>query len=419
MDDIATGVSTGLYQAIFRNIRYTLDPGTRSVEAWHIVSGHSDGVTDLTWEHISGPVPTGYTGLDATMDNTQYQWYVTCSSTVSSHVSNLTWRNCIMASPFGGIIKIAAAQSVLIENVSCFNSFDRAITNSLYWLTKDATNNAPTQGAVIRNVFRTNSLGSGATQPPYDVLLDSTCKNILLENIVTGYSPAVTFINAGSAAGVVIIQPGGGGASSVPVISGQAADTVVIGQGAVTVGGVAAQPSPAPAINGLQAWSSDIATTGTSGNIAIGGTLYLTMFTLWSPATLTKIWWVNTVAAITPTAGQSQVGIYSATGTLVASATAAATATAMTGTNGISVSLSSAYAAPAGTYWVGMVFQAATEPTIMRGPTNNGNYLNLNTSGATLRSCVNGTGITTALPSPITPSANTTSGAIAYWAGVS
>ena len=50
---------------------------------------------------------------------------------------------------------------MLIENVSCFNSFDRAITNSLFWLTKDAANNGPIQGAVIRNCFRTNALGSG------------------------------------------------------------------------------------------------------------------------------------------------------------------------------------------------------------------------------------------------------------------
>ena len=125
-----TGHSTGLYQAIFRNIRYTLDAGTRSVEAWHIVSNHSDGFTDLTWEHISGPVPTGYTGNDATLDNTQYQWWVTSALNTSSHVSNLTWRNCIMSNPFGGIIKVAAAQSVLIENVSSYNTFDRSMSNS-------------------------------------------------------------------------------------------------------------------------------------------------------------------------------------------------------------------------------------------------------------------------------------------------
>ena len=161
-DDTATGHSTGLYQAIFRNIRYTLDAGTRSVEAWHLVSGHSDGFTDLTWEHISGPVPSGYTGNDASLDNTQYQWYVTCTGATANHMSNLTWRDCIMSNAFGGIVKAAAQQNLLIEKVSSYNTFDRAITNSSFWLTKDPANNGPVQGAVIRNCFRTNALGSGS-----------------------------------------------------------------------------------------------------------------------------------------------------------------------------------------------------------------------------------------------------------------
>ena len=178
--------------------------------------------------------------------------------------------------------------------------------------------------------------------------------------------------------------------------------------------------APGPAINGLIAWSQDMASCGnTTSRLATGGTLYLIMITLWTPATLSKIWWINIAAAVTPTSGQSQVGLYNSSGTLVASATAAATATAMVGSNAISVSLSAPYAAAAGNYWVGMVFQAGTEPGVLCSGTFNGNLVNLNLSGATLRYCVNGTGITTALPTPITTSSNTTSGSLPVWVGVS
>lgn len=236
MDDTVTGHTTGLYQAVFRDIRYTLDPGTRSIEAWHIVNGHGDGVTDLTWEHISGPVPTGYTGNDSTMDNTQYQWLVTNTGSSGAHVTNIAWRNCIMSSAFGGIIKAGGAQGVLIENVSAYNTYDRAISNSLYYLHADPTGGSPVEGAVIRNCTRTTGLGNGSTQPPYDILLDSTGKNVLIENYVVGYSTSVAYIDVAGAAGVVVLQPGGGGASSSPVISNQAADTIVISQGDITIG---------------------------------------------------------------------------------------------------------------------------------------------------------------------------------------
>ena len=40
-------------------------------------------------------------------------------------------------------------------------------------------------------------------------------------------------------------------------------------------------------------------------------------------------------------------------------------------------------------------------------------------TAATFRVCLNGTGITTALPGTITPASNTQTNAICYWVGVS
>ena len=381
-DDTVTGASTGLYQAIFRNIRYILDPGTRSVEAWHIISGHSDNVTDLTWEHVSGPVPSGYTGNDATMDNTQYQWYVTCTGATGNHASNLTWRNCVMSNPFGGIIKAAATQGITIEGVSAYNTFDRAMTNSLYWLTKDPANNGPVEGAVIRNCVRTTALGSGSTQPPYDVLLDSSAKNILIENMVTGYSPAVTFINAGGASGVVIIQPGGGGSASVPVVSGQAGDTIVIGQGTVAVGTGTTLPAnaPDPATHGLKAWAYDPVTS--SGGIAgTAGNIYLTQITIRQAVTVTKIWWNQTATGSGGTAAQNYVGLYNSAGTLLASA-------GTDGNVGSSGNLSATIASQSltsGIYYVAFLYNATGMPAIARSAAGSSTLGDINIGSAAPR----------------------------------
>ena len=417
MDDVSTGGSTGLYQGVFRNIRYILDPGTRSVEAWHIVANHSDAVTDLTWENISGPVPTGYTGNDATMDNTQYQWYVTCAAGTSSHVSNLTWRNCIMSNPFGGIIKVAAAQSVLIENVSSYNTFDRSMSNSLYQLTKDPTGNGPVQGAVIRNCFRTNALGSGSPPPPYDVLLDSTCKNVLLENIVTGYSPAVTFINVGSAAGVVIIQPGGGGASSVPVISNQAADTVVIGQGQVTVGGASQTNQPwLPSDSGYLAWNFDPAQQQ-GGTILVTSNVYLARVNIRQAISVSNVLAYITTPGSGLTASQNFAGLYNSAGTLIATTADQSSGFASGGLRTMALT-GGPYALAAGTFvWVAIVSNGTTPPTMLRGGATSASGLELGLTVSTARWATNGTA-TTALPGTLTPASNVNSG-ITFWAGLS
>lgn len=412
-DDGVTGHSTGLYQTIFSHIRYSLDPGVRTIEAWHCVTVASDSSTDVQFEHIEGPVPSGYIGADATMDNTQYQIYFACSSLVTGeHLANVAMRNCVFASAFGGNIKIAGTQGVLIENCTSFNTYDRAMTNSLYYLTKDPSNNNPVQGAVIRNCVRTTALGSGSTQPPYDVLLDSTCKNILIENIVTGYSPAVSFINVGGASGVVVIQPGGGGASSVPVISGQAGDTVVIGQGAVQFGTGTSLPVNAPdaLTHGIKAWSYDpvISNGGIAGT---AGNVYLTQVPVRQAVTVTKIWWNQTAAGSGATASQNYVGLYDSAGTRLAFTGIDSSATA---SGNLSATISSTPLAP-GIYYVAFLYNCSSMPAIARATVGSSTFATINAAGAPVRFGSAGT-TQTSLPSPATIASAFLQ---TYWAGLS
>lgn len=186
--------------------------------------------------------------------------------------------------------------------------------------------------------------------------------------------------------------------------------------GALTVGGTAvtAPSIPQPADHGLIAWSAD-PNLASATSLATNGTLYLASVWLRSTATVSKLWWIHTAAGVTATAGQNWAGLYSSAGVLLGSVGVDALAT----TNGVqAATLSAPPAVAAGRYWVALLFNAGTAPTLARTAGASASANNMNLSGATLRYATNGTSLT-ALPSPITPSSNSTTGALALVVAVS
>ena len=172
-----------------------------------------------------------------------------------------------------------------------------------------------------------------------------------------------------------------------------------------TVGGLTvADPNiPLPGDHGLIAWTGDPSImSGTQ--LLTAGTLYLSAVRLRRTATVTKLWWIQSTAGTTPTAGQSFAGLYKADGTLLSSASADAL---ITGSNGEKFATLDAAQTnlPAGMYWGGLLINADTPPTVGRTSGVLQSTNNLNLSGASLRFATNGTG-RTALPNPLTPASN-------------
>lgn len=187
--------------------------------------------------------------------------------------------------------------------------------------------------------------------------------------------------------------------------------------GTLSVAGapVGSPATPQPSDHGLIAWTGDPASSTTSGSVGVNGTLYLARVFIRAAATVSKIWWINSAAGATATAGQNWVGLIKSDGTVLSTGSIDSVAV----TNGPqSGTLAIAQPVSAGAYWAALLINATTPPTIARaaGLSSAGNNVNL--TAVNYRYAVNGTGLT-AIPASITPSSNTLTGAFALWMGVS
>lgn len=164
-----------------------------------------------------------------------------------------------------------------------------------------------------------------------------------------------------------------------------------------------------PQDHGYETWSGN-PFYGNSGSAITNGTIYLQRLMVRRTFTPTRLSLSVTSAAVTPTAGQSEVGIYSQTGTRLA---ATNVDVALTGTGTVDVTVAPGQLT-AGTFvWAAIVGNAATPAQILRFS----GFASSPSAGlitSQLRSCVNGTGATS-LPAALTLASNTTTNNITYW----
>lgn len=162
--------------------------------------------------------------------------------------------------------------------------------------------------------------------------------------------------------------------------------------------------------HGLIAWSYDAALAAISSSVPVGGALYLVGVQARLPFTTAKAY-LDFATTTTPggvTAGANWIGLYDSTGTLRASAALDTFLTSFSA--GLqTISWSAAYTGTPGQYWVGLVMNCTTYPTIYRaGSPPGGSSINAGiTTAANYRACMNGTGVTTL--ANITPSSNSLS----------
>ncbi|MFD9632830.1 hypothetical protein [Streptomyces violascens] len=171
-----------------------------------------------------------------------------------------------------------------------------------------------------------------------------------------------------------------------------------------------------PTDQGLAEWNYDPAAANATGTTLTNGSVFLQRIQVRAPMKITNVWVHLTNAAVTPTASQSAVGLYSAAGTLLSGS--GDTGSTLSGTPGaVSLALSSPQNVGAGFYWVALLGNASTAAKLTASVNGAANG-NVGLSAAGFRFCVNGTS-QTSLPASITPSSNTATGAQTFWVGVS
>lgn len=185
----------------------------------------------------------------------------------------------------------------------------------------------------------------------------------------------------------------------------------------------------APSAAGLLAWDFPYIQATTNGSAAAtAGSLYIARVPLAAGTKITNLWFKIGVAASGATTGQNFGGLYSPAGALLAS-TADLTTVIGTNTGAIQAALTSAYTTTAaGNYYVGFFFNAGTtlptlscyvgQGTVTTSAQLAGSATTFGNTAANFPFAINTTGNTTALPTSLTLSSNTATGAYVYWVGV-
>jgi hypothetical protein len=166
----------------------------------------------------------------------------------------------------------------------------------------------------------------------------------------------------------------------------------------------------------LIAWSFDPALAH-NASLLTNGTVYLSGIQIRRTVIIRNLlWWITTSGA-TPTSAQNFVGLYDSGGTRLTTVNVDAS---VAGADLITTALATAITVNPGAYWVGMVFNAATAPSVARATGQSGatTAANAGLPTARLRFCTNATS-QTSLPSTITLASNSALNFAGPWVAVS
>lgn len=193
-------------------------------------------------------------------------------------------------------------------------------------------------------------------------------------------------------------------------------DSLVVG-GSLTVSGVAvsAPPVTQPTDLGYQSWSYDPIGCR-AGQVLTAGVLYLARVQIRQAVSLSTIYLGMTTPGSTLTAGQNFVGLYNSTGTLVGSSADQSSSWTTGGVEKV-IALSSSAAVTPGFYWVGILANGTTPPTLAVGTQLISNLGGAAAGASARRFGAFGTA-QTALPTSFTPSSVTALTNQTYWVAV-
>jgi hypothetical protein len=215
-----------------------------------------------------------------------------------------------------------------------------------------------------------------------------------------------------AAQGIFVTATDGGTTGRLLTLRNGGANLVTVPAAGTLHSSVGALGAFQPVNHGVAAWAFD-PTLSFNSSLLTNGTVYLTKVHISEAVAAVSLYGWVTAVGVTPTAGQNEVGLYNSAGTLLA----ATNVDADISSTGLKTTTIASQSLTAGSfYWVAMVFNAGTAPTVARATGSAGiaTAVNMGLTSGTYRYATNGVG-QTALPASITPGSNVATGFAGPW----
>jgi hypothetical protein len=402
--------SVSILAGLVSNVVSDVFGATRSVPAWNLVSSIGGGIALLTFINC-------HFG-NKNSDSTQFFAWIEGNGT-HDYTCAIKWLGCTFDKAFGGAVKALSAKYWSFDTCQIIDTFGGTPGNSMFYVGASAGGSQyPSEHVAFRDCSRDLQGPNGSTT--WDIECESTCDSITVDSYGVRDIPGVSVFhpqfNFHGCTNVLV--------SNCPdaVITGTPASYVYLGPngnisytGSLT--GAAFPDTTLPGDLGYLAWTYDPAMTAGGGTTATAGTVYLAAVYVRGTIIVNNLYFALAGAATGATSAQNWIGLYTSSGTLLGSVDV--TSSLGTTNKPLKGALGSPLNLDAGFYWVAVVFNTSTtQPQLLRS--NNTNIGNLNGQLATsaLRYTSNGTS-QTSLPSPVTPSGNSATIAIGFWAALS
>lgn len=244
---IATG---GVISASSNN---TAQAGVRSIAGWDITCPGNKNVDVVIFRDCffsnDGVSNNGVTSYNTT------QYGVVCGITTASannDFDRLEMYACDFDAPIGGMVQVLSVDCVWMDGISCGNIVKGSLTATQDLISIGTYGGVgkgqPCTMVSLRNYCRESGgipHGTQSSPTPSDFGCTSDTLNVYLENIGVpddGVTPQININTTGTthaAAGVVIVNPESGYNLLSQNSQGAPDSTIVIGNGAITVGGTA------------------------------------------------------------------------------------------------------------------------------------------------------------------------------------
>lgn len=305
----------------------------------------------------------------------------------SSIVRGVTMTNCRLIRPTTGLTVSNAQKIRMIRNTVV----DPSLPSGTYAVNASGVTGLKVKGNdfsdMVRGVKLASCPSARVTRNTMHDMTETTVFEdaggntgaLFRDNDVFGFTPIVSTTGSGPSAGLVALL-----------------DTPYI--------------SDIPARHGFAEWNFD-PTMSPGGSALVSGTKYVIRLTAQTNTTISSIVVGVTSAGSGLTSGQNLAALFDSTGALLGSVTA--DQSAVWNSTGVkAMSIGSVQLRAGADYYVEIVSNATTPPTLLRGSTNPSSA-NAGQSNALQRFSTNGTG--TSIGSTVTLSSNSGTGALILW----